>query len=193
MAVAPKQTQYLTYEEYLAEPEIRQRYDILDGVRHFMTNPTRLHQGILLNIGEILRRYQRRTRTGKTFIAPCDVLIRESPLRTRQPDVLFISNERLAECKEETDPTPLLAAPELVVEILSPSENRRSVGEKLIDYCAIGVQECWLVRTEPQSIEMLRLTKEGFESAGHYNPKETFQSLAMTNLSVSVDEIFASE
>ncbi|MCX6382701.1 MAG: Uma2 family endonuclease [Armatimonadetes bacterium] len=193
MAIAPKQTQYLTYEEYLAEPEIMQRYDILDGVRHFMTNPTRLHQRVLMRICRILTRYEEESGAGEALIAPCDVLIRKSPLRTRQPDVLFISNERLAECKEETDPTPLLAAPELVVEILSPSENRRSVGEKLIDYCAIGVQECWLVRTEPQSIEVLRLTKEGFESAGHYNPKETFQSLAMTNLSVSVDEIFASE
>ena len=193
MAIAVQQPQYLTYEEYLAEPEIRQRYDILDGVRHFMTNPTRLHQKTLGNIYILLIRYQRESGAGEALIAPCDVLIRESPLRTRQPDVLFISNERLTECKEETDPTPLLAAPELVVEILSPSENKRSIGEKLLDYCAVGVQECWLVRTEPQSIEVLRLTKEGFESAGHYNPKETFQSLALTNLSVKVSEIFVSE
>ena len=45
MAVA---TDRLTYEQYMAEPEIRRRYDILDGVRVFMTNPTIQHQKIYL-------------------------------------------------------------------------------------------------------------------------------------------------
>ncbi len=191
MAIALQQTQYLTYEEYLAEETIKRRYDILDGVRYFMPGPTFLHQDIALNLGEILRRYERQSLSGKAAIAPCDILIRMSPLRTRQPDVFFISKERLAQCN--TAVAPLLAAPELVVEILSPSESRRSVGEKLADYCAIGVQECWLVRTEEKSVEVLRLTKEGFESVGVYNAQESFQSLALTNLSVNVSEIFASE
>lgn len=190
MAIALQQTQYLTYEEYLAEGEVNLRYDILDGARQFMTNPTRLHQDVALNIGEMLRRYQRRARNGKTLMAPCDVLIRVSPLRTRQPDVLYISHERLAQCKEETDPAPLLAAPELVVEILSPSESKRSVGEKLADYCAVGVQECWLVNTEERSVEVLRLTKEGVESVGTYNLVQGFQSLAFADLSVSASEVF---
>ncbi len=193
MAIALEQTQYLTYEEYLAEGEVMKRYDILDGVRHFMTNPTGLHQKTLGNIYILLIRYQRESGAGEALIAPCDVLIRRTPLRTRQPDVLFISNERLAECKEETDPAPLLAAPELVVEILSTSENKRRVGEKLADYRLVGVQECWLVRTEEKSVEVLRLTKEGFESAGTYAAQESFQSLALANWSVNVSEIFDEE
>lgn len=191
MAIALQQTQYLTYEEYLAEGEVNLRYDILDGARQFMTNPARLHQDVALNIGEMLRRYQRRARNGKTLMAPCDVLMRVSPLRTRQQDVLYISHERLAQCKEETDPAPLLAAPELVVETLSPRESKRSVGEKLADYCAVGVKECWLVNTEERSVEVLRLTKEGVESVGTHNLVQGFQSLAFADLSVSASEVFA--
>jgi Uma2 family endonuclease len=47
MAIA---TERLTYEQYLAEPEIRRRYDIIDGVRVFMTNPTIQHQEIQGNV-----------------------------------------------------------------------------------------------------------------------------------------------
>jgi hypothetical protein len=42
LATPPPAAHLLTYEEYMAEPETNQRYDIIDGVRVFM-NPTRLH------------------------------------------------------------------------------------------------------------------------------------------------------
>jgi len=48
----------MTYEEYLAEGEVFKRYDIIDGVRHLMPNPTRLHQRILLNLARILHRFE---------------------------------------------------------------------------------------------------------------------------------------
>lgn len=70
MAIALEQTQYLTYEEYLAEGEVMKRYDILDGVRHFMTNPTGLHQKTLGNIYILLIRYQRESGAGEALIAP---------------------------------------------------------------------------------------------------------------------------
>ena len=192
MAVTLPKTQYLTYQDYLAEPEIIKRYDILDGVREFMTNPTVFHQDIALNIAEMLRAYQRRTRNGKVIMAPCDVLIRLSPLRTRQPDVLYISKERLAQCSDKRDPTPLLVAPELVVEIVSPSETKRRVTDKIADYISIGVQECWLVNSDTESVEVLSLTKEGSHTIGRYTLTDTFESQVLPNLSVRVDEIFAS-
>src|SRR5687768_2361648 len=98
MAVAtqPTSSPPLTYEQYLAEGEVNQRYDIIDGVRVYpMPGPTLPHQEIAMNIMELLRAYQRATGRGRTVIAPFDDDIERVPLRTRQPDVLFISNERL--------------------------------------------------------------------------------------------------
>ena len=95
MSVVPESVEMpQTYEVYLAEGEINRRYDILDGIRHFMTNPTGLDQVILLSIGNLLKLYERRARAGRVSIAPCDVLIQRHPLRTRQPAVLFMSSER---------------------------------------------------------------------------------------------------
>src|SRR5260370_22361573 len=107
MAVA---TDRLTYEQYMAEPEIRRRYDILDGVRIFMTNPTIRHQKIQANVHRGFYAWQQVSRAGEVVQAPCDVLIRRNPLRTRQPDVLFISQERLGN-RDLDDPSPLDPAP----------------------------------------------------------------------------------
>ncbi|MFN3650010.1 MAG: Uma2 family endonuclease [Armatimonadota bacterium] len=148
----------LTYQEYLSEGEIHARYEILDGERLFLTSPTRRHQRILMNVARVLRDYEQDTGMGEVLVAPQDVLIRKEPLRTRQPDVLFISLDRLAQCAPSDDPAPLLVGPELVVEILSPSESRRSLAAKIEDYAAVGVLECWIVDPRARAVEVLQLT-----------------------------------
>jgi Uma2 family endonuclease len=194
MAIAPQTTsaETLTYEDYMAEGEINRRYDILDGVRIYMTNPTRRHQRILGNIYILLRNYEFASGWGQALMAPCDVLIRRNPLRTRQPDVLFISNAQLARCGDPADPAPLEAAPELVVEILSPTETRAIRSDKLADYQSVGVQECWVVSPDTQTVEVLRLTPELVESVATYENDQTLRSVVFPDLTVPVAEMFAS-
>jgi Uma2 family endonuclease len=180
----------LTYEDYLAEGEVMARYDILDGER-FMTNPTRRHQEILGEIWSRLQAYAKGTRSGVALMAPQDVLIRRHPLRVRQPDVLFITHERLAQCPGPDDPAPLPIAPELVVEILSPSERRVDRDQKLRDYCDAGGVECWVVNPPQQSVEVVRLSPAGPASLANYAAEETLRSAAFPDLSMPVSAIFA--
>ena len=78
----------LTYEQYLAEGEINRRYDIIDGVRIWMPNPTVRHQDVLFNIATAFKAFGRVSGQGRMVVAACDVLITYQPLHTRQPDVL---------------------------------------------------------------------------------------------------------
>jgi len=188
MAIA---TERLTYEQYMAEEEIRKRYDIIDGVRIFMTNPTIRHQEIQGNVYVGLRAWRQLRGSGRVILAPCDVLIRRSPLRTRQPDVLFISTERLGG-RDLDDPSPLEPAPELVVEILSPGDTRTVLNDKLADYARVGVQECWVVHRKVPGVEVLRLTAEGWESVATYAIGEFVQSIAFPPLTLAVADVFAS-
>src|SRR6266704_2040622 len=181
----------LTYEQYLAEPEIRRRYDILDGVRVFMTNPTIQHQEIQGNVYRGMYAWRQARGAGRVLQAPCDVLIQRSPLRTRQPDVLVISYERLGN-RSLTDPSPLDPAPELVVEILSPSDTRSVLDDKLADYAKVAVQECWIVHRRVPSVEVLRLTPEGWLSVATYAMGETVQSITFPTLTLAVADVFAS-
>jgi len=181
----------LTYEDYLAEGEVMRRYDIVDGERHWMTNSARRHQRILQRILRLLQDYEIASGRGQVLVAPCDLLIQRAPLRTRQPDLLVISHERLAQCGPDTEPTPLLAAPELVVEILSPSDTRSQRDAKMEDYRAVGVIECWVVSPEAETVEVLRLTGDGTERVGIYGSGDLLRSGAFPELVVPIVSIFA--
>ncbi len=186
---APKM---LIYEDYMAEGEDNRCYDVIDGERIFLQDRSMLRQEIVFNLFEQLRAYQRRTRHGKVRIAPCDVLVTRKPLRIRQPDVLFLSRERWAG-RTPQSVEPLAPAPELAVEVLSPSSPRRVRGEKIADYCAIGVNECWLVSPGAETVEVLRLTSEGPVREAIYGVGQSAQSLTFPDLTLALDDIFRIE
>ena len=165
---SPPAAKTLTYEAYMAEEEIIARYDIINGERIFMPGATDEHQNCEGNLFVEFREFGKRTGVGKGRMAPRDVLIRRSPLRTRQPDVYFISAERIALNPAPNDPAPLTAAPELVVEIISDSETKRRFGRKIADYCSVGVEECWKVMRDTMTVGVLRLSQAGCESVRVY-------------------------
>ena len=151
------------------------RYDIVDGVRRFSRKPTIAYQRTVGNVSALLDAYERRTHSGQTILPPCDVLITRNPLRTRQPD----------------EPLPLLAAPELVVETLFPGETQQQRADKIADYCAVGVRECWVASPDTWTVEVLRLSPEGAETISFYGRRQTVASVTFPDLCVLVDDIFA--
>lgn len=195
----PGITRPMTYEEYVASPEEMARYDILDGWKVYrlygdklMPSPTRRHQTIALNLAEAFRAYQRREGNGETFIAPCDVQITYQPLRSRQPDLLFISSSRLEQNEPADEYAPLSPAPELVVEIVSPSDTPPVLSAKITDYQAADVHEVWLVRPEEQSVEVLRLP-QSLSEAQKYEPGQAAVSAVFPGLSITLNDIFSQE
>ncbi len=182
--------QTLTYEQYLAEGTINRRYEILDGVRHWMPNPTVRHQDILFNIAVAFKAFARSSGEGRMVVAACNVLIDYAPLKTRQPDVLFISHERFGS-RNPLDPSALDPAPELVVEILSPSDTKSVLSGKLRDYRRVAVRECWVVNTEAQTVEVLCLTPEAEETLAVFSGIDFVRSAVFSALLVPIVDIFA--
>lgn len=181
----------LTYEAYMAEGEIDRRYDIIDGVRHFMPSPRWQHQRISDNLTQLLRRYEKVAGNGMFVSAPFDVLIRRNPLRTCQPDGLYISNERLQQGGGVPDEGPLEVAPELAIEILSPSETSQSLMDKIEEYRMIGVLECWIVNPDDLTVEVRRLSTIAAETVAIYGHQDTIRSLVFADLILAVSEIFS--
>ncbi len=196
----PGVTRPMTYEEYMAGPEEMARYDILDGWKvyrlygdNLLPSPTRAHQNIALNLAEEFRTFQRSARRGKVIIAPCDVQITYQPLRSRQPDVLFISRERLEQNTPADEYSPLAPAPELVVEIVSPSDTPSVLASKIADYQAVDVRELWVVRSGDRTVQVLPLSAAGGEVAGEYRAGQVAQSQFFAGLTADVDAIFVEE
>ncbi len=188
MAEVPTAT--LTYEAYMAEPETKGRYDIVNGVRIFQPEVTWRRQRMLLHVSGELFGHKRET-GGHVVHTPFDVLIRREPLQIRQPDVLFISHERLMAGGGPPKVGPLEIAPELAVEIISDSETQRILGDKLADYVEIGVDECWVVRPEDRTVEVLALSPQGARSVRVFGDGEVVASVVFADLSVAVADVLA--
>jgi Uma2 family endonuclease len=186
------ETKILSIEDYLALPEMMRRYEILEGKLIMSPAPTLYHQWITKKLLFALDHHVQIHRLGIVLCAPVDILIHQLPLQTRQPDVLYLSAERsgLTDGDSLIGMQLLEVAPDLVVEILSSSDTRRKVKEKLDDYQTIGVHECWLVSPEAQTVEVLKLTTENVERIGIFGTGQEISSAALPGLTLPVDDIF---
>ena len=187
----------LTYErylqEFLTEPVTMQPSEIIDGVRIYMTSPNWWHQKIAFALAKMLDQYQLAGVRGQVLQSPLDIMILASPLRVRQPDLFFITNQKLADAGGAPNLGPLMAAPELVIEILSPSETRRILNAKIADFCTIGVGECWVISPEAETVEVLRLSLDGPIREALYGSGQLIQSLMFPDLTLALDDIFRIE
>ena len=186
---AVKRPAILTYDDYLAEGETPGRYEIVDGVRTYMTNPASEHQIFVRNLNRALEEYEEKSGTGIAFISPVDIVVSCDPLKVRQPDLLYISFERWGD-REFSQSTPLPNPPELVVEVLSPNETRRQIEKKIDEYARVGVLECWIVSPEASTIEVLRLSDAGINRLGVYTPGHSFGSDTFPGLIIDVERVF---
>ena len=181
------QTKLITYEEYLAGPETKERKEIVDGKVIMYAAPTFFHQIVLSDLNDPVKQFVRQNRLGVVFFAPVDVIIQRDPLRVRQPDLMFVSNER-AEVLGTT--RQLEGGPDLVVEILSPSNTRPYIERKLTDYARIDVRECWLVSIDGRTVEVLRRESGEWRRAYIRGVGERIESVVLPGLELDIADIF---
>ena len=114
----------LTYDDFVHFPEDGKRHELIDGEHYVTPSPNQKHQQIVTTLVGLLWGHLELTRFGKVFVAPFDVLF--SDFDVLEPDVLYISESRLAQVLTDNN---VQGAPDLVVEVGSPSTRRRD--EKL--------------------------------------------------------------
>ena len=173
-----------TYNDYLLLPE-GDRRELIDGDFYVVPSPNVRHQIVSANLGVILREHVRRNRLGEVLFAPMDVVL--SPENVVQPDILFISNERRGIITEAN----ISGAPDLVVEVLSPSTADRDRQLKLRLYSRFGVGEYWIVDPDERSVQVMVLGDPGEPSAVAYSSGSVSTPL-IPGLNVALEEIFAS-
>lgn len=142
----------LTARHYELMPEDGNRHEIIGG-DHFMTPaPSLWHQDLSRNLLLLLAPWAREHRRGRVYGAPVDVQLGDHDIV--QPDLVFVSAERQA----ILTPRRIVGAPDLVVEILSPSTADRDREVKRDTYDRFGVREYWLV--DPDACTITVLTRD---------------------------------
>ena len=145
-----------TYRDLVALPEDQLRHELIDGEHVVTPSPGTVHQRILLNLVRHLLPYLDRSGLGRMLVAPFDVKL--SLFTVVVPDIVYFTADRFARVVNEKHAT---AAPDLVVEILSPGTRRRDKGRKRAVYDREGVQEYWIVDPDARLITALRRPRAG--------------------------------
>lgn len=168
-------------------PDNGNRYEIIDG-ELFVTTPNWKHQETCGRFFSVLDTWSQSTGLGRVAIAPGIIF---SDADNVIPDVVWSSNERLAVLLD--DAGHLTAAPELIVEVLSPgTENeRRDRDFKLKLYSARGVQEYWIADWQKQQIEVYRRERATLELIATLFANDELTSPLLPGFSCSVARIFA--
>ncbi len=145
-----------TYGDLAALPDDQLRHELIDGEHVVSPSPNTGHQEISKRLFLALNGYAERHSSGEVLYAPFDVKL--SRFTVLVPDLVYFTTERFAKVVNEKHAT---AAPDLVVEILSPGTRRRDKGRKRAVYDREGVREYWIVDPESQSITTLRRPRPG--------------------------------
>lgn len=133
-------------QDYDALPD-QPRCELLFGRLYVSPSPTPLHQTVAQLIWRHLDDIAEAS-GGHAFIAPLDVGLADHSVV--QPDVIYISGARLKNLRKRIE-----SAPDLLVEVLSPSSARRDRGEKLSLYAQCGIREYWIFDPEGRQTELL--------------------------------------
>jgi Uma2 family endonuclease len=177
-----------TYADYKAwELDEGERYELIGGEAYAMSAPNDFHQAISLELSRQFGNFLH-GKPCKVRAAPYDVRLfykeDESDDTVVQPDLAVICDE-----KKRGDEGGR-GAPDLIVEILSPSNTSEEYVRKFNLYLEAGVREYWVVAPKSKTVQVFVL-QDGAYRGTVYNSTARVPSEALTGLSVSLTDVFA--
>ena len=177
----------LTYRDYFDLPESDDRYELIDGELYMAPTPIPEHQIFVYFLAKVIEEFVTRHRLGRMIISPQDVVLSDDIVV--QPDIMFVSNERLHIIKWGHF---VQGSPDLVVEVLSPSTERFDRTVKRERYARFGVREYWTADIVGRTIEVNVSSGDEFEVVGVYGEGDIFESPLLTGLEVDISGVFES-
>ncbi len=178
-----------TSKDLEAMPDDGKRYEIIDGELYVAKQPHWNHQLVCMQIGTFLSVWSKQSGLGKVNGAPGLIFAEDDDVA---PDLVWISNQRLAMALE--DDGKLHAAPELVIEVLSPGNinETRDREVKLKLYSRRGVNEYWIVSWPRRQIEVFRRDPQSLilEQVATVYEQDMLQSSLLPGFAPRVSEIF---
>jgi Uma2 family endonuclease len=164
-----------------------QRYELIDGELFVSTQPHWRHQATVVRIVYALEAWNRQARAGMVFDAPGVIFAEDTAVA---PDVVWVSAERLDAVLGEDG--KLHAAPDLVVELLSPGagNERRDRETKLGLYSRQGVREYWIVDWQHSEVQVYRRREARLELTATLLADDVLQSPLLPGFGVRIGEFF---
>jgi len=174
-----------TYDDYASVPDDGKRYEVVKGVLYMTPAPNFAHQNAVSSIGMYLKLQVDVTGRGKVVVAPIDVEL--APETVVQPDVVVVLNRN----RQVITSSRVIGAPDLVVEVASPSTATYDRRAKLDAYARAGVPEYWIADPAAESVEVFVLDHAEYTSAGVFEGGASLPSLVIPDFRIAVEKLFA--
>ena len=189
-ALAYEDNQKYTYADYKSwELKPGERFELIDGVAYALAAPDTEHQGISMILSAKLFNYFE-TKPCRPFAAPLDVRLfyeeDDSDDTIVQPDLVVVCDS------EKLGKEGCRGAPDLVIEILSPSNTAMEMHRKLNLYRNAGVREYWVIDPENKIVEAYLLKNSRYESR-ILHPGDILASGLFPGLEFSLESLFTSK
>jgi len=174
----------LLAEDIWDTPDDENRYEVIDGELYVTPPPSLAHQHVVSELLAILRTFARAHDLGEVYVAPLGVILQRTS--GVQPDIVFISPRRA----EIITPRGLEGAPDLAVEVLSPSTASRDRGIKMRQYAASGIEHYWIIDPRRRTLEAYELRTNGYELAASLGESDTFEPPLFPGLSIRLTDLW---
>ena len=147
-------TRPVTAEELLRMPDDGYRYELVRGELRKMPPVGQTHGEYAMSIAASLASYVKAQGLGKVYAAETGFLLESNPDHVRAPDAAFVSNDRLKQMGESTGFAR--GAPDLAVEVISPSDRYTEVDEKVADWLDAGTLAVVIVNPRNRTVKVHR-------------------------------------
>jgi len=165
-------------------PDDGKRYEVIDGQLFITPPPIREHQHASSELHYYLSHYVHVHPIGLVYAAPFGVILDgENGL---QPDLVYVSNERRGILTDNG----IDGAPDLVVEILSPSTRSRDLGIKLRRYAAAGVPHYWIADPRAKTLAVRELGPNGYSAPVIYRSGDIFRPDLFPGLEIAIARLW---
>ncbi len=180
-----------TYDDYARLPEngaaelnTHISYQLIEGELIVSPAPSFWHQDIVMRLSAALYNHVMANDLGYVATAPVDVVL--SPTDTPQPDIVFIAQERRSIITDAN----IQGAPDLVVEIVSPTSDRRDRQTKFALYARFGVAHYWIVDPRLRLLDEYSCSGNTYETVREWRSDEVFTPRLFPELTMPLNEVF---
>jgi Uma2 family endonuclease len=175
----------LTYQDYLQLPDDGQRYEIIDGELYVSPAPSIKHQTVSINLSTVLNVHVRAGKLGKVLTAPTDLKFAAPSIV--QPDILYVRQASRGIITAQN----IQGAPDLVVEIISPSSTRMDQEIKRDLYAKYGVRYYWLAHPLEEWLRAYELGTNGqYELVAEGHGDMAFAAPPFTDLMIQLADLW---
>lgn len=180
---APAHTSGLVYDDLANFPDDHLRRELIGGELVVTPAPRVRHQEVVGEVFAVLRAVAR-SHGGKALVAPLDVVLSEADVV--EPDVLYVGPDNLDRLEERF----LRGAPDIAIEVSSPSTRRLELIRKRDLYERHCVPEYWYVDLDADRIEVYRLDERGrFPTPTLFSRGQTLSSSQLPGLELTVEDV----